>query len=160
MYAENSDCRCAKITIESLIDKFGEDAHGLILSNVDAFRLDVLDDRLLGRAFMSMLQTAVDSMLSSRWTHAQRCCIMLLNITWEQLNTGHWKNVNIVWRHAYYIASYIKAISELAIMWSSHCNVCTVPLQDAQHSFCRGDNSSDQDKDKWKIAMRYCHIFQ
>ena len=35
----------------------------------------------------------------------------LLDISWEELNTGHWSNVNITWRYLYTFASLTKALS-------------------------------------------------
>ena len=33
----------------------------------------------------------------------------VIDHTWEKLNIGHWKDVDMIWRHAYYVASVIKA---------------------------------------------------
>lgn len=37
-------------------------------------------------------------------------CSIILDYTWEQLNTGHWSKVPVSWRSCYAIASLFKAI--------------------------------------------------
>eukprot|EP00057_Strongylocentrotus_purpuratus_P034017 XP_793630.2 PREDICTED: lysine-specific demethylase 8 [Strongylocentrotus purpuratus] len=34
----------------------------------------------------------------------------LLDVTWEKLNTGHWKDVQIAWRHVFSFASLLKVL--------------------------------------------------
>ncbi|KAF8783259.1 lysine-specific demethylase 8-like isoform X3 [Argiope bruennichi] len=40
---------------------------------------------------------------------------IILDITWEQLNTGHWKDVNLNWRYVYTLASLFKVLCLLSL---------------------------------------------
>ncbi|CAG0904070.1 unnamed protein product [Darwinula stevensoni] len=40
-------------------------------------------------------------------------CDSILDILWEWLNVGYWKDVDLVWRHAYSYASLLKALAIL-----------------------------------------------
>jgi len=103
-------------TIEQVTDTLG---HDLVLTDHDAFNIVDLDVNIIGRAYASMLQHLITSFLSSRWTLTRHTSVTLLNITWEHLNTGHWKDIDIQWRHAYYIVSYVKSVAEFAMACSS-----------------------------------------
>ena len=46
-----------------------------------------------------------------RYHLAREIADEVLNFTWEKLNTGSWKDVNIAWRQVYSYASLIKAAS-------------------------------------------------
>ena len=46
-----------------------------------------------------------------KYTHAASLCQVILDEAWEEMNTGHWKNVDISWRHLYTYASLIKCVS-------------------------------------------------
>lgn len=38
-------------------------------------------------------------------------CQRIIDVVWENLNTGHWKDVNDSWRNIYYVTSYYKCVS-------------------------------------------------
>lgn len=93
----------------------------LVPIDVSALQLSQLDSESLGSAYVYMLHQAAESLFESNWNKCRREAAALLDITWEHLYTGHWKDVSMVWRQAYTIVSFMKAIVELALVkLSSH----------------------------------------
>ncbi len=66
-------------------------------------------------AFSFKLNQTVDFFFDSDWKACQKSCTVLLDFTWEKLNTGHWKNVPLHWRHAYTYLSLMKAVTDFAM---------------------------------------------
>ena len=87
----------------------------VVPSSKEEFGLGVIDKGLLGGACFAMLDTALDEFFSTNWRRCHDLCKVLLDITWEHLNTGHWKDVAISWRYTYTYVSLLKAVSEYAL---------------------------------------------
>ena len=92
-----------------------EELHNIIPSSKDKLGLSIIDKDLLGNACFTMLDIAVNEFFSSNWPRCHHLCKVLLDITWEHLNTGHWKDVAISWRYTYTFVSLLKAVSEYAL---------------------------------------------
>ncbi len=96
--------------------KFGD----TIPASSAELQLDQMDTKVLGQSYKFQFDKAVNYFYTTKW----KCCYssskMLLDITWEHLNTGHWKDVNITWRYAYTYLSLFKAISEYALSLEGH----------------------------------------
>lgn len=84
----------------------------IVPMTLEALELHILD-RTLGEDYIDQLQQCAQDMLASNLANCSRRSGCLLDLTWEQLNTGHWKDVNISWRHAYTYLSLFNAISTL-----------------------------------------------
>ena len=63
-------------------------------------------------AFLSKFQETLDYFYSSKWDKCYVYSKVLLDIAWEHLNTGHWKDVDIHWRYAYTLLCTFKAVCE------------------------------------------------
>ncbi|OWF55130.1 lysine-specific demethylase 8-like isoform X2 [Mizuhopecten yessoensis] len=63
----------------------------------------------------SLLSRAVESFLSKEYDSCVQLCEPLLDLTWEKLNTGHWKDVHLCWRYLYSLVSLLKGASEVVI---------------------------------------------
>ncbi|XP_014678741.1 PREDICTED: lysine-specific demethylase 8-like [Priapulus caudatus] len=70
------------------------------------------------------------------WEEGLRLSQCLLDITWEQLNTGPWRDVDVCWRQLYTCASLVKATCQLI-------------------AATRGGNDDDDDDDD-EIMKRLC----
>ena len=68
----------------------------------------------LGSPFSSQLHKTLQLYEDQRWKESEEKAAMLLEITWEHLNTGYWKDVPITWRYVYTVLSMVKAVSECA----------------------------------------------
>lgn len=83
----------------------------------------ITDQSVLGDAFFSQLSTAAEQLFSKEYAQCIESCNVLLDKTWEKLNTGYWKDVNINWRYAYTLLSVLKALSQCALLSNSESNI-------------------------------------
>ena len=101
-------------TVQQLLHDVGIDLS--MLSDSDRYCwIQLLNRDVLGKPYTCLLKTAIDAFLHSSWSTFHEKCKMLLDITWEQLYSGHWKDIDITWRHAYTLVSFLKAVSEFAV---------------------------------------------
>ena len=85
---------------------------GFVLNCREDFHLEKLNIDITGHRYNSMIQQSVDLYLASDWTQCYKVSKLLLDITWEHLNSGHWKNIHITWRHCYTLCTFLKAVCE------------------------------------------------
>lgn len=87
------------------------------LTSVDNIQTSLreLSDEVHGQSFLHLLQQAAEAFFNGQWNACQRLCKTLLDITWEHLNTGNWKDVPVSWRHAYTITTFFLALAEFAM---------------------------------------------
>lgn len=111
---EMSDCYGYDILKKDLGER-------LVPHCADDFHIQKLDVKTLGLAYVSLLNQSVELFFRTSWLDCRRKCVALLDFTWEQLYTGHWKDVPITWREAYSIVSYLKALSEFALGKQNAC---------------------------------------
>lgn len=109
---------CDCYSYDSLKKDLGE---RLVPCCADDFHINKLDDKTLGLAYISLLNQSVELFFKMSWLDCRQKCVVLLDITWEQLYTGHWKDVSITWRQAYSVVSYLKALSEFALGKQDSC---------------------------------------
>ena len=77
-----------------------------------AYRIDEDVSGLVGQLYKVRLKQALDLLLNSDLELCHQLCVTLLEVTWEHLNTGHWKDVEISWRNAFSYLSLFKAVCE------------------------------------------------
>lgn len=78
---------------------------------------------VLGSAYTSSLTLAAEQLYSRDYWPCIETCNILLDQTWEKLNTGYWKDVDINWRYSYTLVSMIKALSQCALLNDSDSNI-------------------------------------
>lgn len=67
--------------------------------------------------FLCSTETPSDvTSLTEKLHTAQAIC----DVAWEKLNTGHWKDVRVVWRHLYSYGSLFKALLQLKLGKDTH----------------------------------------
>ncbi|CAN7991978.1 unnamed protein product [Ixodes pacificus] len=67
--------------------------------------------------FLCSSETPSDvTLLTEKLLTAQAIC----DVAWEKLNTGYWKDVQIVWRHLYSYGSLFKVLLEVKLGRSTH----------------------------------------
>ena len=97
-----------EITLDSvrkeLLNIIPEDKHG--------FETDKLVDEVIDAAFLCKFQETLNYLYTSKWDHCYMHSNALLDMNWEHLNTGHWKDVAVEWRFAYTFLSLFKAVCE------------------------------------------------
>lgn len=83
--------------------------------------IDQIPNRsILGPAFNYLLCECAHSIYNGNYKECLHHCFVLLDITWEKLNTGHWTSVALEWRVCYSIIALFKACSQLALLLTSH----------------------------------------
>ena len=92
---------------------------GLLPVSEAALQLDQLSRPIIGDAYLGRLSAAAAALYGGEWQSCVRVCELLLSAGWEHLNTGHWSEVPLAWRHAYSYASLLKAVAEHAL-WREH----------------------------------------
>ena len=101
-----------------------------IVGITDSSKMEKQLKKLVDRSCHPLLQS-IHQALHNSWTsfcirscrdydaespnHTKGCCSLTwaqiaLDFSWEQLNTGHWKDVELVWREGYSVASLLKAL--------------------------------------------------
>jgi len=111
--------RQSSYAVQQLLQDVGIDLSTLSSTNRYHW-LELLNCYVLGHAYTSLLRSTIDAWLQSSWIAGCRKCKMLLDITWEQLYSRHWKDVDITWRHAYTLVSFLKAVCEFALCGDSY----------------------------------------
>ena len=59
----------------------------------------------------SSLETSCQHLVGGEYDSSLQWSEIALAFTWEQLNTGNWKDVSLAWRQAYSLATFLKAIA-------------------------------------------------
>ncbi|XP_022338439.2 lysine-specific demethylase 8-like isoform X1 [Crassostrea virginica] len=87
---------------EALLDIFPKTKEGL-LGGITSRHF--IDDVLL-----EMLDECCTSFYKRDFVSAKELCKPVLDYTWEKLNTGYWKDVDINWRYVYTIGSAVLSV--------------------------------------------------
>lgn len=98
----------------------------LLLPFLPDNQIDFLDQipnpSTLGSAFNQLLRTCAHSFYQGSYEECLNQCIVLLDFTWEKLNTGHWKSIALEWRVCYSVVSLCKACAQLSLVLTSDTN--------------------------------------
>ncbi|XP_013411836.1 lysine-specific demethylase 8 [Lingula anatina] len=97
----------------SVQDKIPKDIASLGLGN--------LDTDVLGEAYSYKLQQCALLLYDGKTRQCSDSSNALLNMAWEMLHTGHWKDVDINWRHSYTYCSLFKCLCEILTHIESTC---------------------------------------
>ena len=79
----------------------------------EAIDSDDAELQALGKDLASSLSEAKRCLHKLKLGRCVSLCENILDILWERLNTGHWKDVDLVWRKGYNAVSYVKALAQL-----------------------------------------------
>ena len=94
------------------LDTVARELNYLIQSNKSRLETNKLGSDVIDSAFFRKFTETVDCFYESKWDMSHRYSKALLDMNWEHLNTGHWRDVAIEWRYAYTLLSVIKAVCE------------------------------------------------
>ena len=98
--------------MEITLDSVCTELHNIIPQDKHGFETDKLDDEVIDAAFLCKFKETLDYFCASKWDHCYMYSNALLDMNWEHLNTGHWKDVAVEWRFSYAFLSLFKAICE------------------------------------------------
>lgn len=88
----------------------------IYFTDLNDLTLKKVDKHVVGAAFYSKLGEITNFSMESDLKLTVEGCRMLLAYTWERLNQGNWKDVNVSWRYSYTIVSIVKAFCEYKII--------------------------------------------
>ena len=98
---------------------FGEVKQRLLdkVSSVESIQMVLQDvtNEIGSQSVVSSLNSMSSAFFAGDWTCCKRHCKTLLDIIWEHLNTGHWKDVHLSWRRAFTIVSFLLAVAEFSM---------------------------------------------
>lgn len=83
----------------------------LVSTNMDPSTLFNDDNNIFENCLERRVENAWSSFLLKDYTLTAELCQILIDESWEKMNTGHWKDVNLSWRYLYSYASLLKAFS-------------------------------------------------
>lgn len=63
-----------------------------------------------GDPVLFLLNAGVNEFFSNSLSSCLSNCQTVIDICWEKCNTGHWRDVNVIWRETYSYASVFKAL--------------------------------------------------
>ena len=98
--------------MEITLDSVCKELHNIIPQDKHGFETDKLGDDVIDGAFLCKFKETLSYFCASKWNHCYMHSNALLDMNWEHLNTGHWKDVAVEWRFAYTFLSLFKAICE------------------------------------------------
>lgn len=87
-----------------------------IVEEVSKAVIEDIDVEILGNSASCQIQTCVKSLDEQKYTRCRDLCGIVLDFIWENLNQGHWKDVDINWRFAYTAVSVFKATAEYQLL--------------------------------------------
>ncbi|XP_041376139.1 LOW QUALITY PROTEIN: bifunctional peptidase and arginyl-hydroxylase JMJD5-like [Gigantopelta aegis] len=93
-----------------------QDLITLFPSSKDKFLEDVKDSRVLGVTFLRLLDHCLDHVFQANYRKSLTVCDSLLDMTWEKLNTGYWKDVHLDWRRVYTVVSVAKVFCQCCLL--------------------------------------------
>ena len=96
-----------------------EETEEVIFMSLSELDLQLLQREILGVSFMAAFNELTSAFTSKRWNDCHIKSKVLLDITWEKLNTGYWKDVHHSWRYAYTFLSLFKSLSEFQLFQDS-----------------------------------------
>ena len=98
--------------MEITLDSVSKELHNIIPEDKHGFETDKLIDEVIDAAFLCKFQETLNYFYASKWDLCYMHSSALLDMNWERLNTGHWKDVAVEWRFAYTFLSLFKAVCE------------------------------------------------
>lgn len=82
--------------------------------NIDSEDHDIIENDVY-----SYLNSIIELFFTKNLSECYDNCKVLLDLIWEKLNTGHWKDVSLHWRKAYTSTSCLAALSQFFLMKES-----------------------------------------
>ncbi|XP_022085203.1 lysine-specific demethylase 8-like isoform X2 [Acanthaster planci] len=121
------------------MEKFSSRITTILPKSIKELALKDVAKEVTGCAVHLLLQECAENFFQGDIQQSLAKSEELLSYSWEKLNTGHWKDVDIAWRHVYTYGSLLKVMSI--------CAQCD-----------SGDNTEDAFQTKFKKALEACDM--
>ena len=147
------ECQTDLFSLTRLHEFIGEKC--VFPSLEDSLPLGILES-VVGNLYYKALQFSVSLLFKEEWENCLRHCKVLLNITWEHLNTGHWKDVQNSWRKAYYLLSMVKCLCEYVLHRKSGTYLIADVVRSCDHGLLMGAPIFDNILAKLATSFQKC----
>ena len=81
--------------------------------NITQVGLYAIDENVVSSDFLLLLKHCYLLAFENKWLECEINADRLLDLTWEKLNTGHWKDVPVSWNLAYSYLSLVLCICKI-----------------------------------------------
>ncbi|XP_067651696.1 bifunctional peptidase and arginyl-hydroxylase JMJD5-like [Haliotis asinina] len=71
---------------------------------------------ILGEDYVDLLKRTCECFYGPHGASVLQHCEVLLDMAWEKLNTGYWKDVDVNWRYAYTVSSLMKVYCQCLLL--------------------------------------------
>ncbi|XP_071089801.1 lysine-specific demethylase 8-like [Haliotis cracherodii] len=82
----------------------------------DELLLTITSPDILGKDYYDFLKKTCDCLYGQDGGSVKHSCEVLLDLAWEKLNTGYWKDVDISWRYTYTVISVMKVYCQCLLL--------------------------------------------
>lgn len=77
-----------------------------------ALHMESIQSPKLNSILKSDLREMCQLYIDNKYGDCLKNCNLTIDYVWEKLNTGHWSEIDDMWRHIYYVASVYKALCQ------------------------------------------------
>ena len=137
-----------------LKEPFSESLLHIFSTNFSQIIQDKVELGVVGGGVQSLLFDSVDSYLKNNFCDCETKCKILLDYTWERLNIGDWKDVNISWRYIYTIASALASISQYRLLVTENTFSFTTVMKTCDYGLLMGAPVSDNILARLSVALQ------
>ena len=132
--------------IDTLLDIFQTDFSAIIADSVNI--------GVAGKGVECLLFDAIDLHAKQRLSECESKCRIVLDYTWERLNMGNWKDVDISWRYVYTVTSALTAISQYRMLVYWHKPSFEVVMKTCDYGLLMGAPLCDNILARLSVALQ------
>lgn len=148
------NCKRDRFSFTLLAEALGRECK---LPSLDDFNSIGIEELIVGKTYIHELLVTARLLYEEEWQQCYRRSKVLLNITWEHLNTGHWKDVHISWRRAYSCISILKSLAEYVIHRTEGSHAISGVLRSCDLGLLMGAPILNNILCKLAAAFQNCH---
>ena len=135
-------------------EAFSKTVMGIFNTNFSAIVQERIDMNVIGKGVHSLLSDAIDSYLQNNFSVCESKCRIILDFTWERLNIGDWKDVDISWRYVYTIASTLTSISQYRLLVTDYRYSFDIVMKTCDYGLLMGAPVCDNILARLSVALQ------
>ena len=135
-------------------ETFSKTVMGIFNTNFNVIVQEKIDMNVVGKGIHSLLRDAIDSYLQNNFSLCESKCRILLDFTWERLNIGDWKDVDISWRYVYTISSTLASISQYRLLVSDNRYSFDIVMKTCDYGLLMGAPVCDNILARLSVALQ------
>ena len=135
-------------------EAFSETVMRIFNTNFSVIVKERIDMNVVGEGVHSLLSDAIDSYLQNNFSVCESKCRILLDFTWERLNIGDWKDVDISWRYVFTISSTLASISQYRLLVSDNRYSFDIVMKTCDYGLLMGAPVCDNILARLSVALQ------